>query len=143
MEKLTPPIRKLVEDLGYELYDVVFEQREEGPVLSVLIDHASGIDIDDCVAVSESVSLYLDETDPIPESYSLEVTSAGAERLLRNHEEIHRAIGKFIYLETMDQQYEGTLLSLDQDTLTLMGKNRQKTTVLLAELTVIRLAVNL
>lgn len=143
MEKLTPPIRKLVEALGFELYDIVYEKREEGPVLSVLIDHESGIDIDDCVKVSEAVSNYLDETDPIAESYSLEVTSAGAERPLRNHDEIRRAVGKTIYLETFDQQHEGTLLSLDEERLTLLSTNRQKVVILLAEVTLIRLAVKL
>ena len=71
METLKKDIKAIVESLGYIFYDIVFESREGDQVLSVHIDHENGIDIDDCVKVSEKVSDYLDETDPIETSYSL------------------------------------------------------------------------
>ncbi|MFH5881183.1 ribosome maturation factor RimP [Liberiplasma polymorphum] len=143
MEKLKNDIQKIVEDLGFELYDLLYEKREEeGKVLSVEIDHEKGIDIDDCVKVSEAVSLYLDETDPIEEAYSLEVISAGAERLLRNDEEIKRALGKYIYVKTFDQELSGILESLTNETITVKEKNRRTHTILKAEITTIRLAIN-
>ncbi|MFU8786451.1 MAG: ribosome maturation factor RimP [Candidatus Izemoplasmataceae bacterium] len=143
MEKLKNDIQKIVEDLGFELYDLLYEKREEeGKVLSVEIDHEKGIDIDDCVKVSETVSLYLDETDPIEEAYSLEVISAGAERLLRNDEEIKRALGKYIYVKTFDQELSGILESLTNETITVKEKNRRTHTILKAEITTIRLAIN-
>ncbi|MFW5865372.1 MAG: ribosome maturation factor RimP, partial [Candidatus Izemoplasmataceae bacterium] len=53
MENLKEPIHKIVKQLGYELYDLIYENRDEdGRVLSVEIDHPKGIDIDDCVKVS-------------------------------------------------------------------------------------------
>ena len=40
----------------------------------------TGVDIEDCGIVSERLSEKLDEIDPIPQNYFLEVSSPGAER---------------------------------------------------------------
>ena len=144
MEKLKAPILTIVEKLGYELYDLVYETRkEDGNVLSVEIDHPKGIDIDDCVKVSEAVSLYLDEADPISEAYSLEVISAGAERLLRNDLELNQAIGKYVHVETLEQITEGTLLEVNESTIKLLdSKKKNQYTILKADIELIRLAIN-
>jgi ribosome maturation factor RimP len=144
MEKLKAPILTIVEKLGYELYDLVYETRkEDGNVLSVEIDHPKGIDIDDCVKVSEAVSLYLDEADPISEAYSLEVISAGAERLLRNDKELNQAIGKYVHVETLEQITEGTLLEVNESTIKLLdSKKKNQYTILKADIELIRLAIN-
>ena len=44
------------------------------------------VSINDCVAVSRQLSPVLDEADPIPQSYCLEVTSPGADRELTRPE---------------------------------------------------------
>ncbi len=143
MDKLNKDVKDIVEKLGYYLYDITFGPRQEGNVLSVEIDHKNGIDIDDCVKVSEQLSDYLDDTDPISTSYSLEVTSAGAERELRTQEEIERAHGKLIYVETFDQQFQGMLETVDEASITIREKNKNSTTVLLADVQKIRLAIDL
>lgn len=144
MEKLKTPIETIVTKLGYELYDLVYEKRvDEGNVLSVEIDHINGIDIDDCVKVSEAVNLFLDETDPITEAYSLEVISAGAERLLRNDTEMIRAIGKYVHVETLEQTIEGTLLEVTDTSIKLLDSKKKNTfTILKADIEIIRLAIN-
>ena len=62
-------------------------------VLRVMIENDDYINIDDCVSVSKVVSEELDVLDPFKEAYMLEVTSAGAEKELRNSEEVKRAVG--------------------------------------------------
>ncbi|MFP4286344.1 MAG: ribosome maturation factor RimP [Candidatus Izemoplasmataceae bacterium] len=144
MENLKEPIHKIVKQLGYELYDLIYENRDEdGRVLSVEIDHPKGIDIDDCVKVSEAVSLFLDEVDPISEAYSLEVISAGAERLLRNDEEMHQAIGKYVLVKTLEQTIEGTLLEVNETSIKLLDSKKKNTfTILKADIELIRLAIS-
>ena len=143
MEKLKKDITKIVEDLGFELYDLIYEKREEeGQVLSVEIDHEKGINIDDCVNVSEAVSSYLDQEDPIDIPYSLEVISAGAERLLRNDQEIKRALGKTVFVQTVEQTYEGILTNTTNESITIKEKNRKTHTILKAEISLIRLAIS-
>ena len=54
----------------------------------------AGIDIEDCGLVSEKLSEKLDEVDPIPHNYFLEVSSPGAERPLKKKQDFEKAIGK-------------------------------------------------
>ena len=69
--------------LGLELWDVRFVR--EGPTwfLRIYIDKNDGyISVDDCVAMSRRMDKILDEADPIPHAYCLEVCSPGIEREL-------------------------------------------------------------
>ena len=52
------------------------------------VDKEGGIDIDDCGRISEYLSEQLDENDPIPDAYFLEVSSPGAERPLKKPEDV-------------------------------------------------------
>lgn len=143
METIYKKIREIVEALNYYLYNITYTTRDGDKVLSVEIDHDNTITIDDCVKVSEAISAYLDEADPINESYGLEVTSPGAERELRTHDEIIRAHGNFIHVETFDQTFEGTLEHVDESSITIRDKSKQKTTILMADIQTIRLAIDL
>jgi ribosome maturation factor RimP len=141
MEKVKNDIKTIVEDLKYYLYDVTYEKEGNDYVLRVMIENDSYIDIDDCVKVSKHVSDWLDETNPIEEAYMLEVTSSGAERELRNSDEIKRALGKTVYVETMEQKLEGTLEKFQDDVLTIKHKNKKISKVNYMDVSFIRLAV--
>ena len=141
MEKLKEKIKKIVEDLGYYLYDVIYEKRGNNYVLEVLIENDTFIDIDDCVIVSKTLSEDLDTNDPFNEAYNLEVASSGAERELRNSEEIVRAIGKNVYIETMEQKFEGKLKSFKDGFLEVLQKNKRTTKVNYIDVSYIRLTI--
>ncbi len=141
MNELHKSIAAIVEELGYYVYDITYGPRPEGKVLSVSIDHEDGISIDDCVAVSEKLNNYLDDTDPIDESYSLEVISAGAEHELRTDEEIRRAIGKRVHVRTIEQTLEGVLESMTDTSITIRDDRKNTTTILMADVEFIRRAI--
>lgn len=141
MEKLKKKFKKIVEDLGYYLYDVIYEKRGNDYVLEVLIENDTFIDIDDCVVVSKLLSEELDIDDPFTEAYNLEVASSGAERELRNSEQITRAIGKNVYIETLDQKFEGKLKSFKDGFLEVLQKNKRTTKVNYIDVSYIRLAI--
>ena len=141
MEKIKEIIKKIVEDLGYYLYDVIYEKKGKDYVLEVLIDNDTSIDIDDCVIVSKNISLELDRLDPIKEAYNLEVASSGAERELRNSEEILRAVGKHVYIETMEQKFDGKLKSFKDGFLEVLHNNKRTTKVNYIDVSFIRLAI--
>ncbi|MGM0436138.1 MAG: ribosome maturation factor RimP [Bacillota bacterium] len=139
-EAFKTKIKDQVESLDYAFYDVHLETRQGDRVLSIEIDHKDGIDLDDCVKVSEHVSEFLDEADPFDDAYMLEVTSAGAEHPLRNAEEIERAIGRYVHIETFEQVLEGTLEQIDGASLVI--KNGKKvSSILMADIQEIRLAI--
>lgn len=88
-------IGRTVEPMGYELVGVEYLSRgKAGRLLRVYIDQASGITVDDCVAVSRQLSAMLDVEDPIGEHYELEVSSPGLDRPLFRPEHFERFAGE-------------------------------------------------
>lgn len=141
MEKLKNKIQEIVINLGYYLYDVTYELEGNDYILRIMIDSNTYINIDDCIKVSKAVSEELDVIDPFKEAYMLEVTSAGAERELRNSDEVKRAIGKNVYVETVEQKFQGELISFKDDELVIKQKNRKLAKANYIDVSLIRLAV--
>lgn len=90
MAKVTDTVAQLaapfVEAAGCSLWDVEYVKEAGEWFLRVYIDKEGGISIDDCEAVSRPLSDALDEADPIEGSYTFEVSSAGADRVLKKPE---------------------------------------------------------
>ncbi len=141
MEKLQTELKKIVEELGYYLYDVTYKKEHGNFVLRIMIENDTYIDIDDCIKVSKAVSALLDEKDPIEEAYNLEVTSPGAERELRTDAEIKRAVGKDVYVETIEQKIYGKLISYNNNVIELKQKNKSITKINDFDVSFIRLAI--
>ena len=91
--KLTDPIAVQHE---CELVDVTFKKEGSDWFLRVFIDKEGGITLDDCEAVSRNLSDVLDSTDPISQSYYLEVSSPGINRPLKKEKDFKRFIGEEI-----------------------------------------------
>lgn len=141
MEKLKEKFKQLIEELGYYMYDATYELEGDDYILRVLIESDTSIDIDDCVKVSHVLSDELDISDPFDEPYNLEVASSGAERTLRNSEEIQRVIGKPVYVETMEQTFQGTLKSFRNGILEITQKNNKVANINYIDVSFIRLAI--
>lgn len=97
MAKVTDTVSQLalpfVEAAGCSLWDVEYVKEAGEWFLRVYIDKAEGVSIDDCEAVSRPLSDALDEVDPIEGSYVLEVSSAGADRVLKKPEHFRQFLG--------------------------------------------------
>ncbi|EOS56968.1 MULTISPECIES: ribosome maturation factor RimP [Paenibacillus] len=134
----TPKIKATVEQMvtpyleenGFELVDVEYVKEGSNWFLRVFVDKEGGIDIDDCGRISEYLSEKLDENDPIPSAYFLEVSSPGAERPLKKAEDVSKAVGKDVFVTTYEpvdglKEFEGRLLSFDGNELVIeVGKKR-------------------
>ena len=94
MAKVTDVVAQLaapvVEQAGCSLWDVEYVKEAGEWFLRVYIDKEGGVSIDDCEAVSRPLSDLLDEADPIEGSYTFEVSSAGADRVLKKPEHFAR-----------------------------------------------------
>jgi len=130
-----------IEKYGYELYDLIYHKEKKQNVLTIMIDKPEGISIDDCVNVSHRLSDFLDGIDPIQDAYSLEVSSPGAERELRNDDEIEKAIGKYIHIETYEQKADGELIAYDGDVITIRGEKNKQMSFGRLDVRTIRLAI--
>ncbi|MDR0271756.1 MAG: ribosome maturation factor RimP [Clostridiales bacterium] len=91
--KLEPLIAPIAQACGVELYDMEYVKEGGSRILRLFIDKEGGADLNDCERVSRAVSDVLDEHDPIPDSYRLQVGSPGIERRLSKPEHFKRYIG--------------------------------------------------
>src|SRR5580704_1145608 len=96
--RLISIVEPVVQHAGFELVDLRFLLEQGGWTLRVQIDrplpgrawgeagsdvHAERVDLTACEQMSRELSAVLDVEDPIPQAYSLEVSSPGIERPLR------------------------------------------------------------
>lgn len=107
-------LKDIIQNLGYELYDVIYVKEGKDYYLRIIIDKASGIDINDCEKVNDAINEILDEADYIKEQYFLEVSSPGIERILRKKEHFEKQIGNKILVKLYKQienkkEFEGIL----------------------------------
>jgi ribosome maturation factor RimP len=115
-EELLIALQPVVESVGLELVDV--ERR--AAVLLVTVDRSGGVDLDALTDANRALSRALDEIDPIPGRYSLEVSSPGLERPLRTPAHFARAVGEMITVKTRpqvpgDRRRNGRLLAADDE----------------------------
>ncbi|MBM7854435.1 ribosome maturation factor RimP [Desulfohalotomaculum tongense] len=116
VEEFATPI---VEAMDMELVEVEYVKEGVQWYLRVYIDKPGGVDLDDCQAVSEKLDKILDEKDPIPNSYILEVSSPGIERPLKKDADFERFSGRLISVNTYapvngKKNFTGKLLGLSQ-----------------------------
>jgi ribosome maturation factor RimP len=92
-DKVTELARPVVEAAGCELWDVEYVREAGAWYLRVFIDKDGGVGIDDCEKISRALDPILDEADPIPDSYTFEVGSAGCERELKRPSDFEKFMG--------------------------------------------------
>jgi ribosome maturation factor RimP len=117
---LESPIRDLLTPLGLHLYDLELA----GGTLSVVCEREGGVDTDALSEASSAISRWLDERDPIPGHYTLDVSSPGLERRLRTPAHFAGAVGEEVTLRQRrdgepTRRLEGEITSADDAGVTL------------------------
>lgn len=102
-EKVQNLLENTIINLGYELYDVIYEKEGKDYYLRIFIDKENGISINDCEYVNNNINNILDEANYIKDAYYLEVSSPGLERVLRKDKHFISQIGKEIYIKLYSQ----------------------------------------
>lgn len=126
-EILHDAIASVVASLGLDLYDVELSGRGRHQILRVVIDRKPGdergIDLDAITQATEALSPLLDR-DPVAVealrgAYTLEVTSPGLERSLREPRHFERAVGTTVSVKTGEGddavRRRGVLVAADTD----------------------------
>jgi ribosome maturation factor RimP len=118
-------IRSVVEEDGLELVDAGFVREGGRRILRVTVDKEGGVDLDAIAAASERLSRRLDATGAVAgPRYSLEVSSPGLERPLREPRHFARHLGSKVQAKTVEpvngsRSHVGTLASSDEQGFTL------------------------
>jgi len=122
-EELIIPI---LDELGFELYDVEYVKEGADYYLRAYIDKDGGITIDDCVEVSRKMNELLDAEPQIggDEGYIFEVSSPGLGRVLKKDKHFEKSIGLDVDIKTYKpingaKEFTGTLKAFDKDTFTI------------------------
>lgn len=96
-EELMGRLERLAASEGLELLAVETSGPARRPLLRLVIDRdESGVSVGDCETISRQASLLLDEADPFPGPYTLEVSSPGLDRKLYKDEDFVRFSGRAV-----------------------------------------------
>ena len=94
-QRLISIVEPVLQAAGFELVDLRFVLEQGGWTLRVAVDRpldehtdphevpSDRVDLEDCENLSRELSAVLDVEDPIPQAFSLEVSSPGVDRPLR------------------------------------------------------------
>ena len=110
--------------MGFECVKLEVVGSGRNPIVRLYIDGVDGVTIKDCGMVSRAVSMLLEEADPFPGRYMLEVSSPGNDRPLVTAEHFTRFKGETARVQFMagageKKTYTGTILSCINDVLIL------------------------
>ncbi len=93
----------VTQDLGLELVDIKYRSFGKQPHLTIYIDKPEGVSLKDCEILSKSLGELLDEEDPIPFRYILEVSSPGLARPLKKAADFRRFQGHDVHIKTNEK----------------------------------------
>jgi ribosome maturation factor RimP len=101
---------RAAETHGLEIFDVQYRREASGMVLRVQIDRPGSaataedsVSVEDCVRVSRDLSALLDVEDVLPTAYTLEVSSPGLDRPLRQADDYRRFAGRLAKIVVRDK----------------------------------------
>ena len=118
---LTLPV---AEEMGLSLWDVEYVREGGENYLRITIDSPSGITVEDTEQLFRKMDKILDEHDPVPDSYCLEVSSPGVERELRRPEHFAAFVGQSVRLRLFKakdgcKEFIGVLTGAEEGRITL------------------------
>ncbi len=123
---------------GLDIFDVQYRREASGMVLRVHIDRPGqaataeeSVSVDDCAHVSRDLSAMLDVEDVVAAAYTLEVSSPGLDRPLRQLDDYRRFAGrlaKVVVQEPIDGQgyFRGVLAGVDDGTVLIDGEGGRR-----------------
>ncbi len=97
-------VARELEALGFECVKLEVVGSPRNPIVRLYIDRPGGVSIKHCASVSRAIGLVLEETDPFPGRYLLEVSSPGNNRPLTREEHFVRFAGQQAKVQFMDPE---------------------------------------
>ena len=128
---LTPREQKLLDALepraaeeGCEIVTVEVVGSKKSPTVRVYIDTPHGCSFDDIEAAQTWIDKLMDELDPFPGAYMLEVSSPGIDRPLRTAAHFARFAGETAVVKTSEpvdgrSNFTGVIVAADEEAVEL------------------------
>ncbi|MDR0956884.1 MAG: ribosome maturation factor RimP [Endomicrobium sp.] len=103
IEEIENLLESIAKKENIELVDVQYVKEDGDCLVRIFIDKSDGvIKISDCENISRIFSIVLDKSDIFKDSYILEVSSPGFNRILKKEESFKRFIGAKVRIQTFD-----------------------------------------
>jgi ribosome maturation factor RimP len=119
-KKLAELLNPILEDLGFEMVRVRLSNGNPS-TLQIMADRLDGqIGVDELAEINTSVGTILDVEDPIPENYTLEISSPGIDRPLTRKKDFDSFQGFEAKVETTElidgrRRFRGVLAGVNND----------------------------
>jgi ribosome maturation factor RimP len=119
LERVSGIAEPILSEEGMELLEVEYRRESRGWILRLYIDKEGGVTLDDCTRISREVGRSLDVEDFIPNAYTLEVSSPGLTRSLKNAKDFLRYRNRLVNVRTFTpvenrRQFRGRLLGISE-----------------------------
>ena len=117
LNRIRALITPILSYAGTELVDIEYRRESRGWVLRLYIDKEGGVTLDDCTRVSQEVGRSLDVEEFISNPYTLEVSSPGLRRPLKNEKDFMKYQNRWVKVKTLEpvenrRQFRGKLLGM-------------------------------
>jgi len=119
-DRISALIAPSLDAMGFELVRVLL-QGQQNQTLQIMAERRDRepMTVEDCADISRSISALLDVEDPLPNAYSLEVSSPGIDRPLTRLQDYERFAGFEAKVEAQRpvdgrKRFRGVLKGLDQ-----------------------------
>ena len=119
-KNLAELLNPILEDLGFEMVRVRLSSGDPS-TLQIMADRLDGpIGVDELAEINTSVGTILDVEDPIPENYTLEISSPGIDRPLTRKKDFDSFQGFEAKIETTElidgrRRFRGVLAGVNND----------------------------
>ena len=123
-------LKNTINNLGYDIYDIQYVKEGQNNYLRIFIDKDGIIDINDCEKVNNAINDILDKEDPIKDSYFLEVSSPGLERVLRKKEHFEKQLNSEIFIKLFKavdgmKELTGILTSVNDENISIQSNGTE------------------
>ena len=99
-QQLLDALAPRAEQEGVEIVTVEVAGAKKAPTIRVYIDTPDGVSFDELSSAQAWINDLMDELDPFPGAYTLEVSSPGIDRPLRTPEHFARFAGETVTVKT-------------------------------------------
>ena len=118
--QLTQLVEENLPSEDHFLVEVIIKGSALQRKVIVLLDGDNGVSISDCSRLSRAIAASLEEDDPFPGQYTLEVSSAGLDHPLSLKRQYLSRMGKSLSLRLAGgEELEGKLLEVTDDDITI------------------------
>lgn len=122
-QQLLDALAPRAEQEGVEIVTVEVAGAKKAPTIRVYIDTPDGVSFDELSSAQAWINDLMDELDPFPGAYTLEVSSPGIDRPLRTAEHFARFVGDTAVLKTQPVDgrgsWTGAIASVEGDVVVL------------------------